>query len=90
MEANSPISKWWFPERSHPNLRTILDMIVETARDAGHLDVVREMIGGQAGRFADDASMPGDDEIDWPAYVAKVEAAARSAHGSRPSDQMPS
>jgi len=90
MEANSPISKWWFPGRSHPNLRTILDMFVETARHAGHLDVVREMIDGQAGHFADDASMPGDDEIDWPACVAKVEAAATSAHGSRPSDQTPS
>jgi len=82
---------WWSPERSHPNLRTILvHRTVETARHAGHLDVVREMIDGQAGRFADDASMPGGDEIDWPAYVSKVEAAARSAHGSRPSDQMPS
>jgi len=82
---------WWSPERSHPNSRTILvHMTVETARHAGHLDVVREMIDGQAGRFADDGSMPGGDEIDWPAYVSKVEAAARSAHGSRPSDQMPS
>ncbi|CAN5693859.1 DinB family protein [soil metagenome] len=78
---------WWPPDRSHPSLRTVLlHMTVETARHAGHLDVVREMIDGKAGRFADDSSMPGDDEIDWPAYVAKVEAAARSAHRGLPSD----
>lgn len=78
---------WWPPDRSHPSLRTILlHMTVETARHAGHLDVVREMIDGRAGRSAGDSSIPGDDEIDWPAYVAKVEAAARSGQESRPND----
>lgn len=71
---------WWPPERRHPTLRTVLvHMTVETARHAGHLDIVREMIDGEAGRFAGDASLPGEGEIDWAAYVAKVEAAARTA-----------
>lgn len=71
---------WWPPERRHPTLRTVLvHMLAETARHAGHLDIVRELIDGRAGRFTGDPSLPGGDEIDWPAYVATVEAAARAA-----------
>ena len=73
---------WWPPERRHPTLATALvHMTVETARHAGHLDIVRESIDGQAGRFTDDPSIPADDEIDWSDYVARVEAAAREAAG---------
>lgn len=73
---------WWPLERRHPTLRTVLlHMTVETARHAGHLDLVREFIDGTTGRFAGDASMPGDDEIDWVSYTAKVEAAAKHAAG---------
>jgi len=80
---------WWPPERRHPTLRTVLlHMIVETARHAGHLDIVREMLDGNAGRFASDQSIPGDDEIEWPAYVAKVEAAARTASGERTDESL--
>ena len=71
---------WWPPERSQPTLRTVLaHMTVETARHAGHLDIVRELIDGRLGRFTGDASVPGDDDIDWPTYVAKVDAAAHAA-----------
>jgi len=74
---------WWPAEQGQPTLRTImLHMTVETARHAGHLDIIRELIDGQRGRFPDDASIPGADEIDWQAYVAKVDAAARAAAAS--------
>lgn len=71
---------WWPKERRHPMLRSVLvHMTVETARHAGHIDIVRELIDGAAGRFAGDASLPSDDELDWAVYVAKVESAARQA-----------
>ncbi len=71
---------WWPLDRRHPTLRVVLlHMTVETARHAGHLDVVREMIDGSAGRFEGDQSLPGDNEIDWPTYVANVEAEALAA-----------
>ncbi len=71
---------WWPEDRRHPTLRAILiHMTVETARHAGHLDIVREAIDGRVGRYAGDASVIGDDEIDWAAYVAEVEAAAGQA-----------
>ncbi len=73
---------WWPPERRHPTLRAVLvHMTVETARHAGHIDVVCEAIDGRGGRYAGDASLPGDD-FDWATYVAKVEAAARAASES--------
>lgn len=38
------------PEREPPNVRwVVLHMIEETARHAGHLDIARELIDGQAG-----------------------------------------
>ncbi len=71
---------WWPPERRHPTLRTVLlHMTVETARHAGHLDILRETVDGQVGRFADDSSIPGDDEIHWGEYFAKVDSAACAA-----------
>jgi len=76
---------WWPPDRRHPTLRSVLiHMTVETARHAGHLDIGRELIDGVAGRFDGDPSLPGSDEIDWPGYVTKVEAAAREASGQDP------
>lgn len=73
---------WWPPEHRHPTLHTIMvHMAVETARHAGHLDIVRELIDGEVGRFPDDGSIPGGDEIDWPTYVAKVTEAALTASG---------
>lgn len=73
---------WWPEDRRHPSLRTVLlHMTVETARHAGHIDIVRELIDGAAGRFAGDASIPGDD-FDWPRYIAKIEEAATLASGA--------
>lgn len=68
---------WWPQERRHPTLRVLLvHMTVETARHAGHLDIVRELIDAQSGRYDGDPSMPGADEVDWPTYVAQVQADA--------------
>ncbi len=69
---------WWPEERNPVTLHQILvHMVAETHRHAGHADIVRETIDGSAGRFAGDANM--DEAYDWPAHVARVEEAARSA-----------
>ena len=70
-------------ERRHPSLHTVLvHMTIETARHAGHLDILRELIDGEAGRFAGDRSVPSSDELDWAGYVAKVQAAALVAQAA--------
>jgi hypothetical protein len=55
----------------------LVHMVDETARHAGHMDVVRELIDGAVGRYAGDGNiLPG---YDWAAYRQRVEAGAREA-----------
>jgi uncharacterized damage-inducible protein DinB len=69
---------WW--SRPAVTLHQILvHMCIETARHAGHLDIVRETIDGAVGRFEADGNIAGG--FDWAAYRAKVEAAAQAAAG---------
>jgi hypothetical protein len=55
----------------------LVHMVDETARHAGHMDVVRELIDGAVGRYAGDGNII--DGYDWAAYRARVEAGAREA-----------
>ena len=48
-------------------------MVAETAQHAGHADVVRELIDGQAGNDANFAA-----ETDWDDYVARIQRVADS------------
>jgi hypothetical protein len=70
---------WW----SQPEVtlhQILVHMTNETARHAGHLDVVREMIDGDIGRSAGDSNIA--EGFDWPAYVEKLEAVAREVDSS--------
>jgi uncharacterized damage-inducible protein DinB len=70
---------WWSdPEVSLHQI--LVHMTNETARHAGHLDIVRETIDGAVGRSAGDPNI--DDGYDWTAYVAKLETIAREADAS--------
>jgi hypothetical protein len=55
----------------------LVDMVDETARHAGHMDIVRELIDGAVGRYVGDRNIIAG--YDWAAYRARVEAAARGA-----------
>ena len=71
----------WSPDRRHVTLHAILvHMIAETHRHAGHADILRESIDSSAGVNPRYSNLP-EDGYDWPAYVAKVEQAARVASG---------
>lgn len=73
---------WWPEERADVTLHQILvHMIAETHRHAGHADIIRETIDGQAGRSPADANIV--DQYDWAGHVARVEAAARLAQSHR-------
>ena len=70
---------WWPEERAEVTLHQILvHMVTETARHAGHVDIVREMIDETIGMRPEAPNLP-DDDFDWPAHVARVEEAARAA-----------
>jgi len=67
----------WPEERAHVDVRFVLGhLVAETARHAGHADVLREQLDGAVGRFRDRDNMPGVDAAWWAAYLTRVQAAA--------------
>ncbi len=71
---------WWSEEKKHVTLHQILiHMCVETARHAGHADIIRELIDGSAGMKANDPNIPGRNSEEWAAYRYRIEEAARDA-----------
>jgi uncharacterized damage-inducible protein DinB len=74
---------WWGPERRSVTLQQILvHMAVETARHAGHADILRELIDGSIGNGPGDPNLPDATDEQWAAHRAEVEAAARAATGT--------
>jgi hypothetical protein len=73
---------WWPAERRGVTLHEILvRLCVETARHAGHADIVRELIDNAVGMRPGDANVTGRTAAEWEQYRARVEAAAREAAG---------
>jgi uncharacterized damage-inducible protein DinB len=73
---------WWPAERREVTLQQILvHMCVETARHAGHADIVRELIDGRTGATPNDPNLPTQSEEEWTAYRDRIESAARAAAG---------
>ncbi|MBD5785272.1 DinB family protein [Cellulosimicrobium terreum] len=69
---------WWPPERRVVTLHQILvHMLDEMAHHAGHADIVRELIDGDAGNGRGD--LPEQTDAQWAAYRAQLEAAAVEA-----------
>ncbi len=72
---------WWPEERRHPTLHTLLvHTIQETARHAGHADIIRESIDGAAGLREGVSNMPAEaGAAAWKQHYDKVDQIARSA-----------
>jgi hypothetical protein len=69
---------WWPPDRQPVTLHQILvHVTVETARHAGHADIIRELLDGAAGN--DDGNLPEQTAEDWRAYRTRLEEAAVQA-----------
>ncbi|MBP6996929.1 MAG: DinB family protein [Phycicoccus sp.] len=68
---------WWPQERNTVTVGQILiHLIAEWNRHAGHVDILREQLDGAVGLRDGMSNLPPDDEIDWPAYVAQLQAIA--------------
>lgn len=73
---------WWRPETRDVTLqRILLHVVAETHRHAGHADVVRELVDGQAGLRAGGSNLPGGDAAWWAAHRARLQAVADAAPG---------
>ena len=70
----------WPEHQRHVTLHQILvHMVAETTRHAGHADIVRELIDGTTGLFADSAATPAADKTWWAQHRDRVEQAAQTA-----------
>ena len=70
---------WWPEERRYVTLHLLLvHMIAETNRHAGHADILREGLDGEAGLREGLSNLP---EQDWAAHRERVEQAALKASG---------
>ncbi|MBB5785973.1 DinB family protein [Jiangella mangrovi] len=71
---------WWPEDRRQVTLHQILvHMIAETARHAGHADIVREQIDGTAGLRPGNSNLPDQDAQRWADYVEKLKRLAEEA-----------
>ncbi|MFN2561481.1 MAG: DinB family protein [Jatrophihabitans sp.] len=71
---------WWPAEHAEVTLhRVLVHMVDETARHAGHADIIRELIDGSVGLTKDRANAAPGDAEERETYRARLEAAARAA-----------
>jgi uncharacterized damage-inducible protein DinB len=74
---------WWPPNRQNVTLARILaHVIAETARHAGHMDIIREQLDGQVGTNPGHTGVPSHDAEWWAAYNARLRDMAARAPGT--------
>ena len=80
---DAPGSVPWWAEHSRvvTMRRVIVHLIAETARHAGHADIVRELIDGAVGHRQGVGNLPDADEAWWDDYRGRLETVARAADG---------
>jgi hypothetical protein len=73
----------WPADRATVTLQHIVVHVFgDTARHAGHADILREAADGAAGLSETGDKMPSTEPAFWAAHVARVEAAAVAAQAA--------
>ncbi|GGM29499.1 DinB family protein [Dactylosporangium sucinum] len=75
-ELDAPAHVPWWREPETTLHRLLVHMTAETARHAGHLDILREQADGQRGLLTAIPNLPDVDEAWWRAYVDRLRAIA--------------
>lgn len=71
---------WWPPERRNVTLHSnLVHVIAETARHAGHADIIGELTDGAAGLRQGNDNLPAQDEQWWRDYIARLRTIAEEA-----------
>ncbi len=69
---------WWAPRAEVTLHQILVHVIAETARHAGHADIVRELVDGQAGLRADTSNLWQAEGQSWQQYRASLQQVAES------------
>lgn len=79
LSLDAPASVPWWGADSETSLEHLMvHMCTETARHAGHLDLLREMIDGIAGLSADNDNLPELDAEAWRQHYERLQRIADS------------
>ncbi len=76
LAPDAPASVPWWPTPETTLHTLLVHMAVETARHAGHLDILREQIDGARGLFHGRGNLPDVDAAWWEDYVARLRTIA--------------
>jgi uncharacterized damage-inducible protein DinB len=68
---------WWTPPETTVH-RLLVHMIAETARHAGHMDILRETVDGTRGLRPAHSNLPDTDPAWWDTYVTHLRTLAES------------
>lgn len=79
LEALGEIPTWPEDRRRVTLHEVLVHMLSETARHAGHADIVRELIDGAAGLHAGRPNLPDSGAQYWPQLRRRIEDAARQS-----------
>jgi len=79
LDLDSPGRVPWWREGSVTLHWILVHVIAETARHAGHADIIREQIDGVAGMRVGATNLPGRDAQWWEEYVVKLRGVAEDA-----------
>lgn len=78
LDAPATVS-WWVPEKRSTTLgRLLVHMNVETARHAGHVDILRELLDGSTGMRQGSTNIPDYDKAAWSELHARILRASES------------
>jgi len=77
LDLNSPGHVPWWHTNPVTLHRILVHVIAETARHAGHADILREQIDGAAGLRAGATNLPDGDGQWWAEYVQRLEDVAQ-------------
>lgn len=70
---------WWGPEKRNTTLRTLMvHMTSETARHAGHMDILRELADGAVGKNQENPNLPPFDDDRWAEYTQMLRGVAET------------
>ena len=69
---------WWDPQVTTLH-RLLVHMIAETARHAGHMDILREELDGRRGMLPAHPNLPDVDTAWWSDYVDRLRAVAEQS-----------
>jgi Protein of unknown function (DUF664) len=84
LDLDAPGRVPWWPRPDVTLQGVLVHVLAETARHAGHADILREQLDGRAGMRADNLNQQPHDDQWWADHRSRIESAAHKASDLAP------